>query len=44
MLIASFTAGLLWAHVHVSAPFLFGSIMALVAAITFISTAKHNDT
>lgn len=35
ILIASFAAGILWAHVNVIAPFLFGSIMSLLSAILF---------
>jgi len=33
---ASFIAGLLWTYVGVSAPFVFGSVMAVVAALLFV--------
>lgn len=33
---ASFIAGLLWTHVSVSAPFIFGSVMAVVSGFLFM--------
>ncbi|MCJ7656635.1 MAG: MFS transporter [Candidatus Atribacteria bacterium] len=37
---ASLIAGLLWTYISVSAPFIFGSIMALISALLFIVLEK----
>jgi MFS family permease len=37
---ASLIAGLLWTYVSVSAPFIFGSIMALISALLFVILGK----
>jgi MFS family permease len=37
---ASLIAGLLWTYVNVSAPFIFGSIMAVISAFLFIVLEK----
>lgn len=37
---ASLIAGLLWTYINVSAPFIFGSIMALISALLFIVLEK----
>lgn len=37
---ASFIAGLLWTYINISAPFIFGSIMALISAFLFIMLEK----
>ena len=38
---ASLIAGLLWTYIGVSAPFIFGSIMALISAFLFIVLEKN---
>lgn len=38
---ASLIAGLLWTYIGVSAPFIFGSIMALISALLFIVLEKN---
>jgi len=37
---ASLIAGLLWSYVGVSAPFIFGSIMTVIAAFLFVILEK----
>jgi MFS family permease len=37
---ASLIAGLLWTYVSISAPFIFGSIMALISALLFVILGK----
>lgn len=37
---ASLIAGLLWTYIGVSAPFIFGSLMALISAFLFVVLAK----
>jgi len=37
---ASLIAGLLWAHIGVSAPFIYGSLMAIISAFLFIVLEK----
>jgi MFS family permease len=39
---ASFIAGLLWTYIGVSAPFIYGSIMAVISALLFIFLEKYN--
>ena len=38
---ASFIAGLLWTYVGVSAPFVYGSLMAMISALLFIVLEKN---
>jgi len=38
---ASLIAGLLWSYVGVSAPFIFGSIMTVIAAFLFVILEKR---
>jgi len=38
---ASFIAGLLWAYAGVSAPFVYGSLMATISAFLFIILEKN---
>jgi MFS family permease len=38
---ASTAAGLLWTHVNPAAPFLYGAICAIAAALLLLATAKH---
>jgi MFS family permease len=40
---ASFIAGLLWTHVDIRAPFIFGSAMAAISAILFVVLKKRED-
>lgn len=40
---ASLIAGLLWSYIAVSAPFVFGSIMAIIAAILFFVLGRKKD-
>jgi MFS family permease len=37
---ASLIAGLLWTYIGVSAPFIFGSIMAMISAFLFVVLEK----
>jgi MFS family permease len=37
-LFASIFAGLMWTHINVQAPFIFGSIMAILAGLLFLLT------
>jgi len=37
---ASLIAGLLWTYIGVSAPFIFGSIMAVISAFLFVILEK----
>ncbi|NCF75405.1 MAG: MFS transporter, partial [Xanthomonadaceae bacterium] len=39
--LASFIAGLFWTYVSVSAPFIFGSIMAVISAFLFVILEKN---
>ena len=40
MLFSSVIAGLLWSHINVQAPFIFGSAMALISGIMFLCLDK----
>ncbi|MCX6800427.1 MAG: MFS transporter [Candidatus Falkowbacteria bacterium] len=42
--ISSLIAGLLWTHIGPQAPFIFGSIMAIIATFIFIIAEKSNET
>jgi len=37
---ASFIAGIFWTYIGVSAPFIFGSILALISALSFVTLEK----
>jgi len=37
---ASLIAGLLWTYICVSAPFIFGSVMAVISALLFVILEK----
>lgn len=39
--LASLIAGLLWTYIGVSAPFIFGSIVATISALLFITLSKR---
>lgn len=40
---ASLIAGLLWSYITVSSPFIFGSIMAIIASVLFVVLGKKTD-
>ena len=42
--LASLIAGLIWTYIDVSAPFIFGSITAVISAIMFIILEKPQQT
>ena len=37
---ASLIAGLIWTYINVSAPFIFGSVMAIISAFLFVILEK----
>ena len=41
--LASLIAGLLWTYIGVSAPFIFGSIMAAISAFLFVILGKKME-
>ena len=41
---SSLIAGLLWTYIGVSAPFIFGSIMAVISAFLFVVLEKKDKT
>jgi hypothetical protein len=40
---ASLIAGLLWTYVSVSAPFIYGSVMALLSAVLFARLGANRE-